>query len=241
MNNYCHSCGQIDDFVYLEVKKLTDRAAASYPDQSLLSCSKCGRGILIEHQIEPEGSVPLPTLNPATPTDLEQLVEILLPDVNDAVRWVSLWYQGRIREDELDDLSQQIILTLIEDNCRRFRSFSGQSSFKTWLQAVVNHHIYKYFSRRKQIEPLDEVDQESLTYSPLQDQGIDTAERRKLLFRALGKLSWQERLLYQLWFISELDAKEIAAIFRTEVKIIYRRKQTLVCKLMRLVQNFHSY
>jgi DNA-directed RNA polymerase specialized sigma subunit len=77
-----------------------------------------------------------------------------------------------------------------------------------------------------------------LTYSPLQDQDIDIAERRALLFSALSKLSWQERLLYQLWFISELNAKEIAAVFRTEVKIIYKRRQTLVLKLRRLVRDF---
>jgi RNA polymerase sigma factor (sigma-70 family) len=238
MNNYCHSCGQIDGFAHPDVKKLKDISAESHPDQSLLSCSKCGRRLLIDRQIELEESVYLPNLNPAAPTDLEQLVEILLPDLNDAVRWASLRYQGRVCQDELVDLSQQIILTLIEDNCRRLRSFSGQSSFKTWLQTVVDHHIYKYICRQKQTEALDAIDPESLTYSPLQDQGIDIAERRKLLFSAVCKLSWQERLLYQLWFISELDAKEIAALFRTEVKIIYRRKQTLVCKLTRLVQNF---
>jgi RNA polymerase sigma factor (sigma-70 family) len=240
MNNYCHSCGHIDDFAYPEVRKLRYTSAESHPNQSLLSCSKCSSSLLIKRQIEPEESAPLQTLNPIAPIDLERLVEILLPDVNDAVRWASLRYQGGICQDELDDLSQQIILTLIEDHCRRFRSFSGQSSFKTWLQAVVNHHIHKYFCRQKQIEPLDEIDRESLTYSPLQDQCIDTAERRKLLFSALSKLSGQERLLYQLWFISELDTKEIAALFRTGVKIIYRRKQTLVCKLTRLVQDFRG-
>jgi RNA polymerase sigma factor (sigma-70 family) len=180
-------------------------------------------------------SVSSPHINSTAPIDLEQLIAILLPDINDVVRWTYLRYQGRICQDELDDLSQQIILMLIEDNCRRFRSFRGQSSFKTWLQAVATHHIYNYFYRRKQIEPIDEVDQGSLIYSPLQDQG-DTAEKQKLLFSALSKLSGQERLLYQLWVISELDVKEIAAVFSTEVKIIYKRKQTLVLKLRRLVR-----
>jgi RNA polymerase sigma factor (sigma-70 family) len=241
MNNYCHSCGQIDSFAHPEVKKLKDTRAESHPDQSLLSCSKCSRSLLIERQIELKGSVYLPNLHRIVPIDLEKLVVILLPSINDAVRWAYLRYQGRICQDELDDLSQQIILTLIEDHCRRLRSFNGQSSFKTWLQAVVDHHIYNYVYRRKQTETLDEIDQESLTCSPLQDQGIDTAEKRKLLFNALSKLSGQERLLFQLWFISELDAKEIAATFRTEVNIIYKRKQTLVSKLRRLVQSFQSY
>jgi RNA polymerase sigma factor (sigma-70 family) len=241
MNTYCHSCSQIDGFVYPDIKMLKDTTAESPSDQSLPSCSNCGCSLLIEGQIELEGSASLSNLNPTAPTDLEQLVAILLPDVNDAVHWAYLRYHGCICQDELDDLSQQIVLALIEDNCRRFRSFNGQVSFKTWLQAVVNHHIYKYFYRRKQTDAIDEVDQESLIYAPLQDQYTYIAEKRKLLSNALSKLSLQERLLYQLWFVYELDAKEIATIFRTEVKIIYKRKQTLVLKLTRRVRNFQSH
>jgi RNA polymerase sigma factor (sigma-70 family) len=177
--------------------------------------------------------VSLPNLNPTAPIDLERLGA----DVYEAVRWTCLQYRGRIRQDELDDFSQQIILKLMEDNCRRLRLFNYNFSLKTWLQAVVDHHVYKYLCRRKQSESLDEVDHRALIYSPPQDRDIYSAEQRKLLFRALGKLSEQDRLLYQLWFVSELAPIKIADIFGTEVRIIYKRKQTLVLKLTRLVQN----
>jgi RNA polymerase sigma factor (sigma-70 family) len=182
-----------------------------------------------------EGSLSLQNLNPTAPIDLEKLVEILLPDIYIAVWWACLRYQGGIRKDESDDLSQQIILKLIEDDCRRLRSFKRHSSFKTWLQQVVNHHVYKSLCRRKQAENLDEIDQRALIYLPPQDRDIYAAEKRKLLLGAIDMLSGQERLLYNLWFVYELDPIKIAAIFRTEVRIIYRRKQTLVLKLTRLV------
>jgi RNA polymerase sigma factor (sigma-70 family) len=184
--------------------------------------------------------VPSPNITPTAHLDLEQLVTIILPQINNAVRWSLLRYKGCIRQDELDDLSQQIILMLIEDNYRRLNSFNGQSSFRTWLQQVANNHIFKYFNSREQVDSIDEVDQGSLRYLPLLDQGIVTAERRSLLLSALRKLSQEERMLYQLCFIYELDPKEIAVIFRTEVKIIYKRKQTLFLKLLRLVANFQS-
>jgi RNA polymerase sigma factor (sigma-70 family) len=176
--------------------------------------------------------VSLPDLNPTAPIDLEHLVA----DVREAVQWACLRYGGRIRQDELDDFSQQIILKLIENDCRRLRLFNHNFSFKTWLQAVATHHVHKSICRRKQSESLDEVDQMALIYSPPQDRDIYSAEQRKLLFRALGKMSEQERLLYQLWFVSELAPIKIADIFDTEVRIIYKRKQTLVLKLTRLVQ-----
>lgn len=183
----------------------------------------------------------LPNLNPTAPINLEQLVTILLPNIYDAVRWAYLRYQRRICQDEVDDLSQQIILTLIDDDCRRLRSFKYDFSFKTWLQAVVNHHVYKYFYRRKQTESLDEVDYGSLTYSPPQDHEIDTAEKQMLLFRALGTLNEQERLLYQLCFVSELDVNKIAAVFEIDVRNVYKRKHVLVRKLTRLVQTFQRH
>jgi RNA polymerase sigma factor (sigma-70 family) len=179
----------------------------------------------------------MPDLNTTAPIDLEHLVA----DVREAVQWARLRYGGRIRQDELDDFSQQIILKLIEYDCRRLRLFNHNFSFKTWLQAVVTHHFYKYLCRRKQAESLDEIDQLALIYSPPQEREIYAAEQRELLFRALGRLSDQERLLYQLYFIFELDAREIAIVFKINVKNVYKRKETLVLKLIKLVQTFQSY
>jgi DNA-directed RNA polymerase specialized sigma subunit len=57
----------------------------------------------------------------------------------------------------------------------------------------------------------------------------------------LDKLSEQELLLYQLYFIYELDANKIAVIFGIEVGEIYKRKQTLVLKLSRLVRDLQRH
>ena len=178
----------------------------------------------------------LPDLNPTAPVDLEQL----LPDVYEAVRWACLRYRGRVRRDELDDLSQQIILKLFEDDCRRLHSFKGHSLPKTWLQRVVDNHIYSCLCRRRQSENHDEVDQGALVYSPRQDRDIYAAEQRNLLSRALGKLSDQERLLYLLCFVFEQDARKVATVFKINIKNVYKRKETLVLKLTKLVQTFQS-
>ena len=192
-------------------------------------------------QIELEVSVSLPGFNPPAPIDLKRLVAFHLPDIYGAVRWACLRYQGGVREDEIDDFSQQVILKLIEDDCRRLHSFKRHSSFKTWLQAVVNHHVYKCLCRRERGENTDVVDQGALIYSPPQDRDIYAVEKRELLFRALGMLSEQERLLYDLWYVCELDPIKIAAVFGTEVRVIYKRKQTLALKLTGLVQKFQSH
>jgi RNA polymerase sigma factor (sigma-70 family) len=168
--------------------------------------------------------------------DLEQL----LPDVYEAVQWACIRYRGSIRRDELDDFSQQIILKLFEDNCRRLHSFKRRSSPKTWLQRVVDNHIYSCLSRRRQGENHDEVDQGALVYLPPQDLDIYAAEQRNLLSRALGKLSNQERLLYQLCFVFEQDARQVATVFKINVKNVYKRKEMLVLKLTKLVQTFQS-
>jgi len=185
--------------------------------------------------------VSLPNVNPTAPIDQEEFVAILLPNIYGAVRWACLRYQGSVRKEEVDDLSQQIIVKLIEGDCRRLNSFKRHSSFETWLQAVVNRHVYKSLCRRMRAENLDEIDQDALIYSPPQDGDIYASDKRKLLFRALDMLSEQERLLYHLWFVYELDPIKIAAVFETKVRIIYKRKQTLVLKLTRLVQTFQIH
>jgi RNA polymerase sigma factor (sigma-70 family) len=178
----------------------------------------------------------LSNLNPNAPIDLEQL----LPDVYEAVQWACIRYRGRVRRDELDDFSQQIILNLIEDNCRRLHSFKRHSLPTTWLQRVVDHHVYRCLYRRRQAESPDEIDQLKLTYPPPQDLNVYAAEKRKLLLRALSTLSEQERLLYQLSFVFEQDVRMIAAALKMNVKNVYKRKETLVLKLTRLVQTFQN-
>jgi RNA polymerase sigma factor (sigma-70 family) len=180
--------------------------------------------------------VSLPDFNPTAPIDLEQL----LAGVYEAVRWACLRYRGSIRRDELDDFSQQIILELIEDDCRWLHSFKRHSSLKTWLQRVVDHHVYRCLYRRRHAENHDGIDQVALSYSPPQDRDIYAAEQRRLLFRALGKLSAQERLLYQLCFVFEQDARKVATVFKINVKNVYKRKETIVLKLTRLVETFQN-
>jgi RNA polymerase sigma factor (sigma-70 family) len=180
--------------------------------------------------------VSLQDFNPTAPVDLEQL----LAEVYEAVQWACLRYRGRIRRDELDDFSQQIILKLFEDDCRRLHSFKRHSLPKTWLQRVVDNHIYSCLCRRRQGENPYEVDQGALVYSPRQDRDIYTAEQRNLLSRALGKLSDQERLLYQLCFVFEQDARQVATVFEINAKNVYKRKEMLVLKLTKLVQTFQS-
>ena len=178
----------------------------------------------------------LPNPNPTAPMDLEQL----LPDVYEAVRWACLRYRGRVRRDELDDLSQQIILKLFEDDCRRLHSFKGHSSPNTWLQRVVDNHIYSCLSRRRQGENPDDVYQGALVYLPPQDRDIYAAEQQTLLSLALGRLSEQERLLYQLCFVFEQDARKVATVFNINVKNVYKRKEMLVLKLTKFVRTFQS-
>lgn len=186
--------------------------------------------------IEQEGFVSLPEINSTALMDIEQL----LPDVYEAVKRAYPRYWGRIRRDELDDLSQQIILKLIEDDCRRLHSFKCRSSSKTWLQAVVDDHLYKCLRRQRRVESLDEVNQGALVCSPPQDRDTYVTEQRRLLFRALGRLSEQERLLYQLFFVFEQDVREVAAVFKINVKNAYKRRQKLVLKLTMLVQTVQS-
>jgi hypothetical protein len=73
--------------------------------------------------------VPSPNLNLSAPIDLEQLLTILLPQINDAVHRSFLRYKDRIRQDELDDLSQQISIKLIDGGVR---ALPIQTVYESW-------------------------------------------------------------------------------------------------------------
>ncbi|MFY9558175.1 MAG: hypothetical protein WAV47_25975, partial [Blastocatellia bacterium] len=104
------------------------------------------------------------------PKVIESPIETLLRDIPAIVRLSYSLRDSHPSKDLVEDLSQEILLLLIEDDYRRLRSFDAQrSSFRTWLSAVVMHHVSRHVSKEKYWKPMDEVAPEKLIYLPTQE------------------------------------------------------------------------
>lgn len=121
--------------------------------------------------------------------------------------WRSLRYLG-ISDQELPDASQEVFLIVH----RRLGEFRGDSSFETWLfgicVGVARNARRRQTKQRQRFSSLPEGEK------PAPDDGVERAldlERARARLRvALGQLSEEQREVFVLHEIEELEMRAVA-------------------------------
>lgn len=171
------------------------------------------------------------SLNQTAQSELDQLIEPLPSLIPAAVRRACLRFHYQVSADKVADLSQQIIVQLMEQDSRRLRSFAQKSSFATWLEAVTSHHVSNYFRNLTPTESLEEVFPDQAAYPPTQESSVLRSEKRELVNKAVERLTVSERWVFELCYVKEMEASEVARLLRIKVHSVYRYKHLVLTKL----------
>lgn len=126
--------------------------------------------------------------------------------------------------------------------------FEGRSSFKTWLLRVVSNAALDWGRQRGRrtamsLHALDGADQEdeALVITEHPTRRLEQEEARRLLRRALGKLSEAHRRTFVLHVDGELNYREVAEILGisigTVMSRLYYARQKLRTYLARWINN----
>jgi RNA polymerase sigma factor (sigma-70 family) len=163
--------------------------------------------------------------------DAMQLVAGLSPKVAKAVRFACRFYGHDPNWDEVEDLSQNVLAKLIEDNCRRMRSFANFSSIETWLYTVVKHDVKPYALRRRwekeNVGYVNDLTPGALSYHPTQEKALIDEDERRALQVIIRSLSERKRRLIELE-IKELKPKEIAKEMGIKIDSFYSEKSSII-------------
>lgn len=116
-------------------------------------------------------------------------------------------------EADADDLAQDALLKVH----RCLRQFRYQSSFSTWLFAVVRTTFLDALKRRARRDrererPIAPSDHAAPSDAPLADEGLARAQERERLWRALRQVPVEFRTAVVLYDIEGHAYDEIAAI-----------------------------
>lgn len=162
-------------------------------------------------------------------------LDSLLPQIGVMVRWACRCYRRFPDQGVIDDLTQEITLSLIQNDYHALRSFEYRSTEKTWLQRIVLHRVGRYFKSQYLTESLEELPIDSLpSQSPSQEVMVLFKEREKQLETVCGKLTERERRLWD-FLRSGLSDKEIAERMSTTSNAIHQSKYKLIKKMQRLI------
>ena len=166
----------------------------------------------------------------------ESLLIDLLPLIPKAVRKVCCIYRHYPSQDTMNDLTQSIILLLIDEDYRRLRTFDNQRSpLNIWLQAVINHYVSRFLKRQKGIVNLEDVVVDTFVCQPRQEVESLLEEWRHIVDEVVGRLTERERNLFELLCLGT-PVKEIAELMRIKPDSVHRGKHALIKKLRRLVE-----
>jgi len=171
--------------------------------------------------------------------DVKQLVVGLSPKVPKAVRYACRFYGHDPNWAEVEDLSQDVLVKLIDDNCRRMRSFANFSSIETWLYTVVKHNVRPYVLRRRwekeNVSYANDLLSNVLSCQPAQDKTLIDEDKRRTLQAIISGLSKRKRQLIELE-LQELKPKEIAKEMGIKINSFYSEKSALIKELRETIK-----
>ena len=137
-------------------------------------------------------------------------------------------YSMMRNEEEAVDLSQEAWVK----GWQRLRQFQGEASFGTWMTRVVINLCLDQLrkQKRQRTESIEAMDEESggverqmpvVTLNPT--AGLERAELRQRIDRALALLSYEHRTVLVLHEFEEMEYKEIARTMGCSIGTVMSR------------------
>lgn len=120
--------------------------------------------------------------------------------------------------DDAEDVLQETFLRAY----RHWGSFKGTSKLSTWLYKIATNEVLRFLDKNKQMAvSIDELDKENAVWQQVTDEmDEETAERLRMLQKAIQQLPEKQRLVFNLRYYDELDYAEISEILDTQVETL---------------------
>jgi len=167
--------------------------------------------------------------------DVELLIIKLSQKVSRAVRHV---YRHPTNQCEIEDITQDVLILLIENDYHRLRSFAGLSKLETWMYTIVRHCVGQHLWKRRwenATVSVDDLSTDALTYQPTQEKTLIDEDECKALHAIISSLPERRKLLMEL-VLQGLKTEDIAKELGIKISSVYREKSIQLNELRKLVE-----
>ena len=154
----------------------------------------------------------------------ERWVAEVAPLIQRAVVRTLLRHAGSASEDEAGDLTQEVFLRLVRDDCRLLRSYDpGRSALSTWLTLVARSTAIDGLRRRRlRLTSLDE--------RAVEAPAVEAPAPAALAVPA-GLLSPRQELVLKLLFEDEREVREVARLLGVDEQTVRSTKHKALTRL----------
>jgi RNA polymerase sigma-70 factor (ECF subfamily) len=138
-------------------------------------------------------------------------------------------------KEDAEDLTQEVFVEVFNS----ISKFKGDSQLYTWIYRIATTKALDLLRKRKAkkrfafITSIFSNEEEEMEISDFNHPGviIENEERAKILFKAMNKLSENQKIAFTLSQIENLSYKEIAEVMKLSVSsvesLIFRAKSSL--------------
>lgn len=152
-----------------------------------------------------------------------------------AVRFACWNTNYKALPEEIEDCTEDITQLLLEDDCRKYRTFRAEkAAFETWLQTVAINFVRRRAKKKRPTIALADELLNTLTYAPPQDKELLGKERRALLDEAIDTLSLHDQRIARLKLL-EVPDEEIAQELNIKPASVGREWRVIQTKLKQIV------
>jgi len=146
-----------------------------------------------------------------------------------------------IPADTIDDLYQELITSLIKDNCKKLSSFKAKNgcSLASWLRIVTVNFMIDFTRRSK---PLVSLDEDLEAGGSLKDilgddshikleNEIAGAEKQKQLFECIEELTVDDKYFLELYLHRGMPLERLSCVLRISKPAADMRKSRIIERL----------
>lgn len=146
----------------------------------------------------------------------------------------------RLAQENINDIFQELLYSLIKDDYRKLRSFQGRNgcTLASWLRQVAINFTIDYTRRIKQTVSIDEEIGDDFTLKDiLTDTSIPVSEllnneeRLRSLKECIDKLGNEDKLFLEIHINKGIRLQDIKNIFRSSRGSVDMQKSRIILRL----------
>jgi RNA polymerase sigma factor (sigma-70 family) len=147
---------------------------------------------------------------------------------------------ANLTQENINDLFQEIFLSLIKDNFKKLKSFKARNkcSLASWLRQVAVNFTIDFLRKDRILLSIDEETNEEYSLKDIlrdgsvsADDALDDSERFNHLIDCISRLDKDDKYFLELHINRDIGLEELKNLFRVSRGAIDMRKSRIVDRL----------
>jgi RNA polymerase sigma factor (sigma-70 family) len=168
--------------------------------------------------------------------ELRQQIVEARPLIAKEVQYACRKYNHGAPPDEVEDLTEQIIFLLMEDDCRRWKTYDpAKAKLNTWLRRIISNEVIYFFQEQLTTEPLEDLSEGQIRSAATQEEELLAKEQHAILLEAIATLTPRDQRLVRLKLNGASD-EAIAQAMKVKPRSVQQKWSRIGKKLKTIIE-----